>query len=532
MTRPTSGARQWLADQIPDAHSRRYRAAARARDWARGAGDVARGARQRLGADPTGINWGPFRIPAARQQAADWLTQHRAAAQRVATALDRAGIRHFAYSDATLRWRIGAVVEDQSAVLTALRSHWDGAPMVVGAVHDHHLNGLADLRVASGRVLTGAQTLRVALPVADPDGHQLLGPECGVNVDRWWAETSGSLRTAAHNRWTPMLPPQAQVAAAVPDLGLATFAPLLETHVDDVPDPVDAVVTWVDGADPAWQERRSRLGETRFDAARFQTIDELRYCLRSLRTYAPWLRTIHLVTDDQRPDWLVETAGLRVISHHDIGVGSVFNSHAIEARLHHIPDLAEQYLYVNDDVFLARQHEPEDFFTGAGAARFFPSRHLRVGYGGETSTPSAAGRNDRRLLRSATGRVQTAKLEHTPHPQLLSVARELGERFPAEYERTARSAVRSREDISPITLAAWYGAATGRFVAGESEQRYWDLRVKDLAAALHHLERQHHLDTFCLNMGEDPGDWLTGNVATVRSFLPRYFPFVSPWEGV
>ena len=116
-----------------------------------GAGDVARGARQRLGADPTGINWGPFRIPAARQQAADWLTQHRAAAQRVATALDRAGIRHFAYSDATLRWRIGAVVEDQSAVLTALRSHWDGAPMVVGAVHDHHLNGLADLRVASGQ---------------------------------------------------------------------------------------------------------------------------------------------------------------------------------------------------------------------------------------------------------------------------------------------------------------------------------------------------------------------------------------------
>ena len=252
--------------------------------------------------------------------------------------------------------------------------------------------------------------------------------------------------------------------------------PLLETHVDDVPDPVDAVVTWVDGADPAWQERRSRLGETRFDAARFQTIDELRYCLRSLRTYAPWLRTIHLVTDDQRPDWLVETAGLRVISHHDIGVGSVFNSHAIEARLHHIPDLAEQYLYVNDDVFLARQHEPgtssreparrfspADTCASDTAARRAPRRPPGATTGGFCGRPPAgADRQTRTHSSPATAVCGTG----------------VGGTVSRQYERTARSAVRSREDISPSPLAAWYGAATGRFVAGESEQRYWDLRVR------------------------------------------------------
>ena len=36
-----------------------------------------------------------------------------------------------------------------------------------------------------------------------------------------------------------------------------------------------------------------------------------------------------------------------------------FSSHAIESRLHHVPDLAEHFLYSNDDMFFGRPVDPE-----------------------------------------------------------------------------------------------------------------------------------------------------------------------------
>jgi hypothetical protein len=40
----------------------------------------------------------------------------------------------------------------------------------------------------------------------------------------------------------------------------ATAEPFTRRLVEDVDFPIDAVYTWVDGADPAWLERRNALG--------------------------------------------------------------------------------------------------------------------------------------------------------------------------------------------------------------------------------------------------------------------------------
>ena len=132
---------------------------------------------------------------------------------------------------------------------------------------------------------------------------------------------------------------------------------------DEVRFPVDVVYTWVDGSDPAWLRRRAEFGgegyhEEAGNAARYLSRDELRYSLRSLHMYAPWVRNVFLVTDDQAPAWLVgapaapdrrppgdllPTAAL-----------PTFNSHAIESQLHHIDGLTEHFLYFNDDMFLGR----------------------------------------------------------------------------------------------------------------------------------------------------------------------------------
>src|SRR5215218_4164478 len=75
--------------------------------------------------------------------------------------------------------------------------------------------------------------------------------------------------------------------------------------------PIDVVVAWVDGADPEHRAKRKRyLADPGGNAEpervasnerRFSDNDEIRFCLRSISNYAPWIRTIWLVTDNQFP---------------------------------------------------------------------------------------------------------------------------------------------------------------------------------------------------------------------------------------
>ncbi len=100
-----------------------------------------------------------------------------------------------------------------------------------------------------------------------------------------------------------------------------------QTLHHDVDFPVDAVYTWVDGADVAWLERKNAVlaakgvetEDAATSAARFRNRDELRYSFRSLDMYAPWIRNIYVVTDRQVPHWLdVSHPRVRVVDHTEI----------------------------------------------------------------------------------------------------------------------------------------------------------------------------------------------------------------------
>lgn len=74
---------------------------------------------------------------------------------------------------------------------------------------------------------------------------------------------------------------------------------------------------------------------------RFVENDELRYSLRSAERYAPWIRRIYILTDDQTPAWLdTSNPRVRVVSHREImpaEILPVFNSCAIELFLPRFP---------------------------------------------------------------------------------------------------------------------------------------------------------------------------------------------------
>lgn len=141
--------------------------------------------------------------------------------------------------------------------------------------------------------------------------------------------------------------------------------------------PVDIVYTWVNGDDPAHAARRAawlpgqgKLHENALDPARFRDNEDLRYSLRSLEQFAPWARSVILVTDRQKPSWLKEDhPKIRIVDHSEIipeRFLPTFNSHVIEAYLHTIPGLAEHFIYMNDDFFLGRACGKNEFFTPNG----------------------------------------------------------------------------------------------------------------------------------------------------------------------
>lgn len=139
---------------------------------------------------------------------------------------------------------------------------------------------------------------------------------------------------------------------------------------------VDLVYLWVDGNDPVWQAKHNAfIGKTEESSpinckGRYANNDELKYSLRSVETYAPWIRTVFIVTDNQVPEWLdISNTKVKIIDHKDIMPAEslpCFNSALIEHFLYKIPGLAEHFLLANDDMYLNKAVTVDDFFTKEG----------------------------------------------------------------------------------------------------------------------------------------------------------------------
>ena len=144
--------------------------------------------------------------------------------------------------------------------------------------------------------------------------------------------------------------------------------------------PIDAVITWVNGNDPdhqkkraLWQPRSGADAPNAIIPTRFADDGEIYYCLISILHYAPFIQNIFIVTDNQHPKHLNAIAAaapntqIRVIDHQEIFRGyenylPSFNSTTIETLLYRINDLSEHFIYFNDDFFLNAPVTVNDFF--------------------------------------------------------------------------------------------------------------------------------------------------------------------------
>lgn len=490
---------------------------------------------------------------------------------------EAAGLDYFLIpGTAPQRHVVGLRKADKKAFLEAMRERHGDTELYVART------GRTD-RVTAGPALYAegalpkevkhSQVLRYGRFLLDPAGGFLGGLEYGCDVE-FWADGDdftahpdferrrhrlrvyippvmfdGAWVAPRPNPVSDVLPAEARVAAtaAVGERKHPTFAPFTRKRVDEVDFPVDAVYMWVDGADPAWEaERRRHLdggaGESAghahlSGASRYTDRDELRYSLRSLHTFAPFIRNVFIVTAGQTPEWLDTAApGVRVVDHAEIfadpSVLPVFSSHAITTQLHRVPGLADHYLILNDDVFFGQPSRAEQFFHANGIARV-PFSSMQIGLGearAEDSAPNSAGRNVRRLLEADFGRTTTAKFKHVPLPQLRQVAFEAEERYAEAVAATARSRFRDPADIEFSGLLHHYALLTGRAVPGTFKLGYVDVAEPDAAERLDALAEGRDTEFICVNDVDTPPEREAEVDATVRGFLDRYFPFPSPYE--
>lgn len=149
--------------------------------------------------------------------------------------------------------------------------------------------------------------------------------------------------------------------------------------------PIDIVVTWVDGNDPAWRAQKAAYtpgGGADSSSVRYRDWDLMRYWFRGVEKFCPWVRTIHFVTWGHLPEWL-DTANpkLHIVNHTDYIPEEylpTFSSHPLEMNLHRIKGLAEHFVYFNDDVFCIRPIQKKCFFKNGLPCDFLAFEPITV----------------------------------------------------------------------------------------------------------------------------------------------------------
>jgi hypothetical protein len=82
---------------------------------------------------------------------------------------------------------------------------------------------------------------------------------------------------------------------------------------------IDAVYTWVNSDDELWKDQYRQVFKEEPEIKRFKSNNELLYSLRSIETFAPFIKNIYIVTNGQVPSFIDFTnPRIKLVSHAEI----------------------------------------------------------------------------------------------------------------------------------------------------------------------------------------------------------------------
>ncbi len=308
---------------------------------------------------------------------------------------------------------------------------------------------------------------------------------------------------------------------------------------------IDLVYCWVNGNDENWQIKKNKyLSELKEDQSnnncRFIDNNELKYSLRSVEKYAPWINHIYIITDNQVPDWLnTNHPQISIIDHKEIlppEALPTFNSLAIESCMHKIPGLSEYFLYGNDDCFFSDYVTPDFFYSRDGK----PYCRFRKKIEGEPITQYM------NILLNCVNILEKRGYKfplYIPHHNFdaykKSIIEECYEKFEEELKQTTTDKFRTSNDVMR-TIYDFYAIAEGKGIFMKT-QKYSKL-LPWYKKFFFKILKQYHKDSvvifanysqiqekidklrpklLCINDGEKTQD---EDRIIVGQFLKSYFP--------
>lgn len=237
---------------------------------------------------------------------------------------------------------------------------------------------------------------------------------------------------------------------------------------------VDLVYLWCDGNDPEFQKKKQEalkksekhnLDKEGTSNFRFVETEELKYSLRSVEKFAPWVRNIYIVTYEQVPQWLnIKHPKIKIIDHKDIIPEKhlpTFNSTAIEVFLPQIQGLSEHFIFANDDMFFWDSVGKEFFFDPKGVpicrAHKRNAKHVHSLYGTIID-------NGRKLILEKFGKDIMFWPHHGIDGYRKSDFLECINFFKEDFERTASHKFREMSDVQRMIVSFYIIAEKGALV--------------------------------------------------------------------
>jgi hypothetical protein len=369
-----------------------------------------------------------------------------------------------------------------------------------------------------------------------------------------WAPVSLRPSYLSSKLWNPVIqefqPAEAtRTRANFRDNELATISDFAQATGNFVLFPIDAVYLWVDGNDSEWQSRRASFqpnsrGKHMDEAAgvyRFRNSNELKYAIRSLHQNAPWIRRVWIVADQQVPDWLIENhQRVTVVNHKDFipqEYRPTFSSHVISANLHHLKDVSQNFIYLNDDLLFSGPSVPENWFKPNGVARSQVSRNRAPAATSDLGTlVKHARRSTIKALHDHNIPATNLGVGHGPMPWTKKILQEIWKEFPRELDATCLNRFRSENDMVPDWMVSQFGDylglvsredhLSGKYVAMH-RRRNWRL----INRILFGKRPEHYI---CLNDGisDNSRRYVHEDILSLRylALLNNLFPHPSPVE--
>ena len=248
--------------------------------------------------------------------------------------------------------------------------------------------------------------------------------------------------------------------------------------------------------------------------------------IQCVRKHLPWIRNvvILLARKSQVQPWMLEEIAatmngmphIRIVFHNEFmpkDVLPTFNSRAIEMYLHNIPDLADYFLYGNDDMFPIAPMPVEDFYRDG-----LPCLHYRERPFNPGRAFQVACMNGLNFVASHFDKHfddHWLRIGHNVVPMVKATCELFWQRWPKQMQASV-TRFRLTQNFNQY-IYSWHHILSGQYIDHRAPRTYLsvDADFNDITQAIRTAD-----GLLCINDNNSVND-ITNLAATIRSEIQK-----------